>query len=59
MLFPGLKQLLCQISALNMSNQYLQQYVQIQAVALIQEQLLSKSSFYPRAALIQEQLLLQ
>ena len=35
-----LKTTLCQICALNMSNQYLQQYVQIQAVALIQEQLL-------------------
>ena len=35
MLFPGLKQLLCLVSASNMSSQHLQQYVQIQAAALM------------------------
>ena len=35
MLFPGLKQLLCQVSASNVSYQHLQRYDQIQAAALI------------------------
>ena len=37
MLFLGLKQLLCLVSALNMSHQHLRQYVQIQALALFSE----------------------